>query len=182
MSMQLLGLGTIFLVLPMQYALLWGSRLFVWVFLGPFMKVVDIMLIHPYYRDREELEANPQFGETNLDAILESENLQQMVKKGRIAGEEALKLKDMREYKFGKYAHRIPPVDNQRKPNIPLPESTARPYLGPAGDVTKGFVDVEPEKVSWCYVPGQQLSGTMVLHHSTIADTEKGMEQETLKF
>jgi hypothetical protein len=89
------------------------------------------------------LGANHKFDSTNLETILSSEALKKMVRRGRLAGEEAVKLKDMREHKFGKLSFQVPAVDTQRKPNIPLPSSTAQPYLGSKGDPKEGFVDAD---------------------------------------
>jgi hypothetical protein len=171
MSMKCILMGTVFLVLPMQYVVLWVARLFVWTLLGPLMKVVDILYVHPVYRTREELEANPTFDSTNLETILSSETLQKMVRRGRLAGEEAIKLKDMREHKFGKLSFQVPAIDTQRKPNIPLPSSTAQPYLGSKGDPQYGFVDVD--KSTWEFEPGQNLTGIMVPHLVTKPELEK---------
>lgn len=169
-STQFLTLGTIFLVFPMQYALLWSARIFVWIFLGPLMKVFDVLCIRPRYRNRDELEADPEFHKTNLESILTSDSLKAMIRSGRLAGEEALKLKHMRENQFGKFAQQIPAVDTQRKPCIPLPESTAEPYLGTKGDSGLGFVDTD--KKVWHQVPGQNLTGSMIPHRSVDVSAE----------
>lgn len=171
MSMQFLTLGTIFLVFPMHYVILWLARILVWIFLGPLMKLVDLLYIRPRYRNRDELEANPECHETNLESILTSDSIKVMIDNGRLASEEALKLKHMREYKFGKFAQQIPTVDTQRKPCVPLPESTAEPYLGFEGDPSMGFVDTD--KKVWHSVPGQNLAGSMI---------PRRVEDETKKF
>lgn len=183
-SMQLLVLGTVFLVFPMQYVILWSARLFVWIFLGPLMKVVDLLFIRSHYRNREELEADPEFHGTNLESILTSERLQKMVQNGCLAEEESMKLKDMREYKFGKLSQRIPASDTQRQPSIPLPQSTAQPYASTGCDGSCVFVDVSNnDKIKWKYVAGQKLTGTMIHHHATTAGdgcTDSSMAQENV--
>lgn len=183
-SMKCVVFGTIFLVFPMQYVVHWAARAFVWIFLGPLMKLVDIRYVHPSYRTREELEADPEFHGTNLESVLTSEALQKMIRRGRLAGEEAMKLKDMREHRFGKFSFQVPAVDTQRKPNIPLPSSSAQPYLGTAGDPSKGFVDVD--KSTWVPLPGQNLTGTMVHHlamssENLVALSEEVQSEEALK-
>ena len=180
MSIELLALGTIFLIFPMHHFILWVARIFVWVFLGPLMKVVDILFIASHYRAREELEAEPEFHGTNLESVLVSDQLQVMVQNGRLSSEEALKLKAMREYKFGRLSQHVPAFDTQCEPSIPLPKSSAQPYLGCKGDPNKGFVDVESDKIKWTYVAGQNLTGTMVYHHVTAADQSKDMAPEKL--
>mmetsp|Transcript_435 Transcript_435/g.674 ORF Transcript_435/g.674 Transcript_435/m.674 type:complete len:828 (-) Transcript_435:139-2622(-) len=174
LSMQFVFMGTIFLVFPMQYVLLWTARVVVWVLLGPWMKVIDIMYIHPIYRTRDELKVDPEFHGTNLESILASDSIQKMVRNDRLAGEDAIKLKDMREHQFGKLSFRVPAVDTQSKPNIPLPSSTAQPYLGTKGDTTKGFVDVD--NATWCCISGQNLTGTMVMHHLAATHTTESTD------
>lgn len=169
LSIELLALGTIFLIFPMQRFILWAARIFVWIFLGPLMKAVDVYLVGSHYRARDELEADPEFHGTNLESVLVSDRLQVMVQNGRLSSEEALKLKAMREYKFGRLSQHVPAFDTQCEPSIPLPKSSAQPYLGSKGDPKKGFVDVESDKIKWTYVAGQNLTGTMVCHHVTAA-------------
>ena len=142
LSIELLSLGTIFLIFPMQRFILWAARIFVWIFLGPLMKAVDVYLVGSHYRARDELEADPEFHGTNLESVLVSDRLQVMVQNGRLSSEEALKLKAMREYKFGRLSQHVPAFDTQCEPSIPLPKSSAQPYMGSKGDPTKGFVDV----------------------------------------
>lgn len=177
-SMELLALGTIFLFFPMHLVILWMARLIVWITLGPLMKVVDMLFIQGHYRTREELEADPEFHGTELESILTGSSLEHMVQSGRLASEEAMKLKAMREYKFGKLSHQVPAFDTQRHPSIPLPKSTAQPYLGSGGNPDEGFVDVDSAMVKWTYVVGQHLTGTMVHRHEIVADRKMDRSQE----
>ena len=180
-SLELLALGTIFLIFPMHFVILWMARLFVWIVLGPLMKAADILFIRGHYRTREELEADPEFHGTELESILTSSSLEQMVQSGRLASEEAMKLKAMREYKFGKLSQQVPAFDTQRQPSIPLPKSTALPYLGSRGDPAKGFVDVDSAMIKWTYVVGQHLTGTMVHRHETVANCKADRSKEGLR-
>lgn len=180
-SMELLALGTIFLIFPMHVAILWTARMFVWITLGPLMKIIDLLFIRAHYRTREELEADPEFHGTDLESILTSSSLEQMIQSGRLASEEAMKLKAMREHKFGKLSQRVPAFDTQRQPSIPLSTSTAQPYLGSGGDPSKGFVDVDAAKIKWTYVVGQHLTGTMVHRRAKVADHEADCSEEDLQ-
>jgi len=156
--------ATMWLILPMNSALVWLLRVLVWAFLGPWIKLVDIYCIHPHYRTKEELLQDPTFHGTNLDQVLTSESLQKMGASARLASEEALKLKAMREHEFGKLSQLIPAIDTCLVPHIPLPQSTAEPYLGSIcnSSLKGGFVDLPKEAQSWRYVPGQHLGGNMV--------------------
>ena len=138
-------------------------RVLVWACFGPWMKLIDILYVHPHYRTKEELLRDPVLHGTSIDRILTSESLQKMGASARLTGEEALKLKDMREHLFGKLSQLIPAVDTSRFPAIPLSQSTAEPYLGCNYDLSQeGFVDVPIEAQNWRYIPGQQLGGNMI--------------------
>lgn len=167
--------GTFFLLAPFfSSSLVWFVRIFVWVFLGPLVKIFDIVVVHSRYRTREELEANPELvGNPISESVLKSEKVQALIKKGHLACEEATKLKDMREYRFGKLSQLIPATDTQRTPDIPLANlSTAQPYLGSTSnaDNSDGFVDIPQEQITWVFAPGQKLVGNMVHCHETLAD------------
>lgn len=151
--------------------MLWSARILVWLFLGPLMKIVDILFVHPRYRTREELESNAEIiGVPLSESVLKSQKVKAMVNDGHFACEEAMKLQHMREHRFGKLAQLIPAIDTQRKPDIPLAEySTAQPYLGSQNDETEedGFVDIPQEQIEWIFAPGQKLEGNMTYHHTT---------------
>lgn len=77
----------------MHQVLLWVSRLFVWTLLGPWMKLVDMYYVHPYYRTKEELLADPTVKDTHLESVLTSNLLKELGKSARLASEEALKVR-----------------------------------------------------------------------------------------
>uniref|UniRef100_A0A7S0KZP6 Uncharacterized protein n=1 Tax=Asterionellopsis glacialis TaxID=33640 RepID=A0A7S0KZP6_9STRA len=129
-TMYLIFAGTFWLVMPMEAIILWSARAFAWTFLGPWMKLVDIWYVHQYYRTTEELKEDPVFRGTNLETLFASSKFQEMAKSVRIAAEDARKLKDMREHRFGKWSEVIPTVDMSRFPSVPSDASTAEPYLG----------------------------------------------------
>ena len=77
----------------MHQVLLWVSRLFMWTVLGPWMKLVDMYYVHPYYRTKEELLMDPTVKDTHLESVLTSNLLREMGKSARLASEEALKVR-----------------------------------------------------------------------------------------
>lgn len=77
----------------MHMVMLWACRVFVWTLLGPWMKLVDVFYIHPYYRTKEELLADPTVKDTHLESVLTSNSLKEMGKSARLASEEALKVR-----------------------------------------------------------------------------------------
>jgi hypothetical protein len=88
-----LGLGFAWVLFPMHQVLLWVSRLFVWTLLGPWMKLVDMYYVHPYYRTKEEIMVDPTVKDTHLESVLTSNLLKEMGKSARLASEEALKVR-----------------------------------------------------------------------------------------
>jgi hypothetical protein len=167
LTMMSFYIGTLWLILPMHMVFLWFCRIVVWTLLGPWIKLVDIFYIHKNYRTKNELMEDPVFHGTNLESLwLTSDSVRKMGVSARVASEEALKLKAMRECRFGKLSQLIPAVDTSRFASTPLPESTAVPYAGPPNrrnaNKTDVFVDLPAEQQEWRYVPGQKLEGHMI--------------------
>lgn len=149
------------------------------------MKIVDIWFVHPHYRTTEELKQDPVFRGTNLESLFDSSKFQEMAKSVRVAAEDARKLKDMREYRFGKWSEVIPTVDMSRFPSVPSDASTAEPYLGAPSPKTlpnkeektkrdirkddnkdedehRGYVDIPKKQMRIIELSGQKLAGNML--------------------
>ena len=133
-----LVVATLWLFLPVNAILLWVCRILAWTLLGPWMKLVDIYWIHSWYKTSDELADLAQQGVQdpgpdlpNYNAVLQSGWLKDMAYNGRLVAEHALKLKDMRDYRFGRYSEFIPALDESQYPSIPLPQSTAEPFVPP---------------------------------------------------
>lgn len=103
----------------------------------------------------------------DFEALLESDVFLNMSASGRIVGENAVKLKDMREHMFGQFSEVVPAVDSSRYPSVPLPASSARPW------VSKEQANVKTEEI---YVYGQKLRGTMILQQVPSLRMEKEEE------
>ena len=122
------------------------------------MKVLDVMYVHKWYKTREELlEEIQQTGKVaiklpDFDAMLNSEKLHKAGRNGRIVAEDAIKLRAMRETRFGKQGERVPSQDTSRVPSVPLSCSTAQP--------TKDVNDIIQREVT--HVLGQKLHGNMI--------------------
>jgi len=96
-----------------------------------------------------------------------------------------MQLKDMRTHVFGEFSQLIPAVDTSRFLSIPLPESSAQPYLGSDGDPKKGFVDIPEKAKVFYYAPGQRLEGDMIHTHVKSIGSDRDLassKHETLKF
>jgi hypothetical protein len=89
-----LSAGLVALVLPWGFILTWIGRIFVYGFLGPHMKIVDLYL-------RANQEKNSALKEMMKNFDIQS-NL------ARLRREEALKMKDMKKLAFGSYSVQVP--------------------------------------------------------------------------
>jgi hypothetical protein len=155
----LLFAGTLYLLPPVHLATWWVIRIIAWVLLGPWMKLLDVYAVHKWYKTADELVKivhsgkEPEPDLPDFEELLESEVFLNMSKSGRVIGENAVKLKHMREHIFGQYSEVNPAVDSSRFPSVPLPSSSARPWVG--DDHT--FVAKEET-----HIPGQHLFGSMI--------------------
>ena len=169
LTMKCLFIGVVWLVLPVHFVVLWLIRILAWTFLGPWMKLVDIIWLHKYYKTRQELleeirarkNEPPKEPEPFIfDSFLESDHFHKLHTTGRIAAEDSLKLKDMRERVFGEYSEQVPAFDTSRFPSLPLPDSTAYPSNAETAHAVE--VAIKKQKVSGRGVPGQRLQGHMI--------------------
>ena len=125
------------------------------------MKLFDVFFVKDYYRTRAELAADPTIEEPDIDSIFADAKYSALAKKVRVAAEDAIKLKEMREHRFGTYSCRVPASDESRFPSIPMPQSTARPYDA-SGSHGMEYHYLGPEDCSFVKLPGQKLHGTMI--------------------
>jgi hypothetical protein len=156
---------------------------------GPWVKLIDILWIHKYYRTKEELlqDGIPETVEAMrediserqhiLKPILQADWVQAMVRKGRIVAEGNTKLKADREDRFGNWSERVPAFDTCRFPSIPLSSSFAQPYSSTGrppeewsatgtetGEQNQegDYADLPAQNQRWSYLPGQYLEGDMI--------------------
>jgi len=173
--------GIICVIFPVNWLFFWALRIVVLAILGPWMKLVDKYWVHSWYRTKEELmmdiengEENPEKDRPDFDAIFQNSLLVKMGNKGRVAAENFLKLKDMRELVFGTYSEKVPFVDLSRHPSVPLPQSWAEPYRSPVkvpstASISTSLPCSAPSCVEeWRHIPGQRLRGTMILKPDAI--------------
>ena len=89
-----LSAGLVALILPWGFILTWIGRIFVYGFLGPHMKIVDLYL-------RANKKKNAALKEMMKNFDIQS-NL------ARLRREEALKMKDIKQMAFGNYSVQVP--------------------------------------------------------------------------
>jgi len=138
----------ILLWVPWGFIVGWIFKLAVWVFLGPWMKLVDIFYVNQKVsgeKDQQKEDLAQRFHK-RYDMIV-GESLARKLRK-----ESALKMKDMKKYMFGQYLMRVPVYKEERFFDDPLPESFAEPF-----DIsTYGDIRIMDRKY------GQLLKGDMI--------------------
>lgn len=128
--------GLVSLILPWAFILAWLGRIVVWCCLGPHMMIVDAYL----------------HSNTGNDKVLEKtmEKFNQQSLKARARYQEALKLKDMKCFRFGKFITLTPNYNLARYYDRPLATSFAHLHKG------------EPVKIAEHRIPGQQFFGRII--------------------
>ena len=113
----LIGFGLLFV--PWGHIIQWSVRVFVWVFLGPWMKIVDVC----YFRRLEKTENRQQRKLTTQSIALLTQR-----RAAQVNNERAMKLRDMKCYLFGKFIIEVPRFKEYRYRDIPLSRSYAQPF------------------------------------------------------
>jgi len=157
-TLTLFGLAAVSLIVPWGFLLQWTSRFVVWVFLGPWMKLVDIVL-HGMTSEEEQARAKAK----SLRALVKS--FREEKKKAKVLRENALKLKAFRVKLFGEYITRLPEYNLTRHEDIPLPESKAEIYRGNDNISIKAAI------------AGQSLCGQMIPRLGQDNDTAIGAQE-----
>jgi len=122
----------------------WALRIAVWLFLGPWMMLVDIY----HMRKTQSAEEAQEAAEARMKARYET--LMASAMHTRTRKEEMTKLKDMKRYMFGEYLAVVPRFKQQRYLDYALSPSYASPHV--AG---------ETYHIS-CRKYGQHLTGDMI--------------------
>eukprot|EP00560_Eucampia_antarctica_P004065 CAMPEP_0197842692 /NCGR_PEP_ID=MMETSP1437-20131217/46884_1 /TAXON_ID=49252 ORGANISM="Eucampia antarctica, Strain CCMP1452" /NCGR_SAMPLE_ID=MMETSP1437 /ASSEMBLY_ACC=CAM_ASM_001096 /LENGTH=296 /DNA_ID=CAMNT_0043452607 /DNA_START=1659 /DNA_END=2549 /DNA_ORIENTATION=+ len=151
--------GIILMLLPWGSLILWTCRILAWSLFGPWMKLFDLFLMQHHYgvilqSTGEIKEKEP----VDVDSFFQSPEMKKLAKMVRIAAEDSLKLKQMREHLYGSFSEVVPNVDTSRFPSLPLPTSTAITYRTHSEALGYQYRnDVEIENL-----PGQRLRGRMI--------------------
>jgi hypothetical protein len=185
MTLSLLLWATAWAVFPFKNEAFLVFRLWAYLWLGPWIKLIDVFWIHKYYRTTEDLlrDGLPETKEEAqkiilsrpniLTSLLDTKWVEAMVHSGRIVQEETIKLRDLRERRYGKWNELVPSVDTSRFPSIPFEETSfAQPYPTSVASAEEGdYIDSPPEVLKWTYIPGQNLEGDMIIPRPKIQAT-----------
>merc|ERR1711865_754900 len=138
-------LGILFLYVPWGFITRWFFRLAIWIFLGPWMKLVDLYVLPKLFGttlNKDQLLT--KFAREKLDSIGVSK---ETILKKR---EDVYKQRAMKKYMFGRYSVTVPRFKDYRYRDTPLPESSATPVL------EDREITIEKRQ------PGQALTGEMI--------------------
>lgn len=123
-----LVMGLIFLWFPWSFVLRWVVRILIWTFLGPWMKLVDMLFVQKQTKEGEdEPELLTRLFEEQLHAYEAARDVLMQAK------EEILKTRALKRFMFGRFVTRVPQFKEYRYPDVPRAESYATPsqFHGP---------------------------------------------------
>ena len=152
-----LAIGIILLILPAVAIIHWILRLTVWVGLGPWWRLYNelSMMMESGPGAIDPLQLNNKKDRENHHKRTFSQihrKFKEQYKDARKKGEEALKMKAMRVFRFGQYIAKVPRKYSAKHYDYPLPDSYAkRIALAPY-----------PEPTNITVVGAQYLQGEMI--------------------
>ena len=136
--------------IPWSLIIKWTMRIVTYTCLGPWMKLVDIY----YYRPLESPEREEQLRTERQDYLADQ------LFQAQVARESNTKLKDFKQYMFGKYITKVNIAKRDRFVDKPLPESSAVVYN--PGVKSLGEQALQEAGNHQTRVDGQQLVGEMI--------------------
>lgn len=154
-TLPCLVIGLILLVIPTVFLIHWVCRLFIWICLGPWLRIYYELFVFENHNPLsfESDERRSKHAREMSQRI--TDQFKEIGRVARIKGEDAIKMKSMRTLRFGKHIAKVPSLNLTRHYDFPLSESTA------------SHVSSVPEyKLSMCkqlkHIPSQRLVGNMI--------------------
>lgn len=144
-------IGIALLILPSVFLIHWLCRLFIWICLGPWLRLYyEVFVVDhssPMYFDNNE--KRKEYAKQLI------QNISEQFQESRMKGEDAMKMKAMRTIRFGEHIARVPPTNTTRHYDFPISQSKAS-HLS-------NFPDHQlPQDVALKVVPSQRLVGKMI--------------------
>ena len=172
-------IGIALALFPITFVFRWICRIVVFTFLGPWMKIIDLYFVQPFYPTSTDKRDLNEYQDFIFDKFYDATNVMNKLKhKIRLAEEEALKLKDMKEVRFGNFTEEVKVMDLERHASIPEPTSTARPFASDTASQEHGYRYIPMDSVRvkrWC---GQRLYGSMIPHTKLEKETFRTAESD----
>jgi len=149
-------LSVVFVFLPWVFILHWTARITAWTLFGPWMKLVDM------FQNKEEAAEQEEAERKGRRKMMEKTILET-----RIRNEIAIKLRDFKQYFFGKFVTTVPILKADRYVDMPLPSSTAEPVKRVS--VTLAQTALEESDYSSAHRIGRRLVGLMIPNVQEVA-------------
>jgi len=143
-------LSVLFYFVPWAFIVRWFSRLVAWALFGPWMKLLDTS----GSPDSEELKEEA-YRSTRRKAM------QKTIAENRIKNELLIKLRDFKQYFFGKFLTKVPILKLDRYVDFPLPSSSAESIVKEDGATLAEAALAEADKEDHREA-GQRLKGLMI--------------------
>jgi hypothetical protein len=132
--------------IPWGFLIRWGTRICVFIFLGPWFAMYDRCFVR-----REDQSAEEQKEAMKERMKLRYQEVKEAASSSRTRKERAVKLQSMKKYLYGKFIINVPTFYVEKYASIPSLESSARPFTDTIQELT--IVDKKY---------GQQLQGDMI--------------------
>lgn len=162
---RFLVIGIALAIFPITFIFRWICRIVVFTCLGPWMKIIDVYFVQPFYPTANDEKELSDYKDFIYDTFYDATNLMNKLRhKIRLAEEEGLKLKDMKEVRFGNFTEEVKVMDLERYASIPEPTSTARPFDTDHSIQEHGYRYIPMNSVRVKRLCGQRLYGSMVPH------------------
>eukprot|EP00934_Nitzschia_sp_Nitz4_P004679 Nitzschia sp. Nitz4//scaffold48_size128905//13659//18448//NITZ4_003579-RA/size128905-augustus-gene-0.100-mRNA-1//-1//CDS//3329552919//4669//frame0 len=149
-------LSIVCLFVPWFFIIRWTARIVVWLLFGPWMKLVDVYYVSTLKPETDE----ERTAREELERLERKAVTDEAAKAARLVREEAAKMKEMKRIMFGKFAMKVPILKQDRFTDIPLPESSAKPYEQKALSLAE--LAMQEAGYNRTRLPGQTLVGDMI--------------------
>jgi hypothetical protein len=148
--------SVIFFFVPWGFLLKWTLRIIVWVAFGPWMKLAD-----SYYFSRDNEENDKQKQKRMKKLLIEKQKwLERQKHDALVAREKTVKLRDFKQYLFGRHICKVNILKKDRYYDIPLPSSSATLY----DPKSMSLAELAMQEAGYhrTRVDGQHLIGDMI--------------------
>lgn len=144
------------LFVPWFFIIRWTMRCVVWLLFGPWMKFVDVFYVSKLKPETDEERIQREERERQERRMLTSKAAHE----ARQVRENAAKMRDMKQFMFGKFAMKVPILKQDRYNDTPLPQSSATPYEQKA--LSLAALAMQEAGYNRVRLPGQTLVGDMI--------------------
>lgn len=160
------SLSVLLFFVPWGFIVRWSSRIVAWALFGPWMKAVDVYVYQSGSETEESLAKREEAERTIRKKVMEK-----TITETRIKNELLIKLRDFKQYFFGKFLTRVPILKYDRHIDQPLASSSAKP-IKKVGATLAELALAEADKHAHREI-GQHLTGLMIPRIAEIEEATK---------